>query len=122
MTSPDPARSPLLELRDAMRAFAAERDWEQFHTPKNLASALAVEAAELMEPFQWLTPEQSAQLDAPTKARVADEIADVLLYLVRLADRLDIDIAAAARAKLAKNAEKYPVDRSRGSARKYTEL
>jgi NTP pyrophosphatase (non-canonical NTP hydrolase) len=118
----EPTRSPLHELRDAMRAFAAERDWEQFHTPKNLASALAVEAAELMEPFQWLTPEQSAHLDDTTKARVADEIADVLLYLVRLADKLDIDVAEAARAKLVANAAKYPADKSRGSARKYTEL
>jgi NTP pyrophosphatase (non-canonical NTP hydrolase) len=122
MDAHDAPQSPLIELRDAMRRFAAERDWDQFHTPKNLASALAIEAAELMEPFQWLTPEQSAQLDAATKGRVAEEIADVLLYLVRLADRLDIDVAEAARAKLVANAAKYPVDRSRGSARKYTEL
>jgi NTP pyrophosphatase (non-canonical NTP hydrolase) len=112
----------LLRLRDALRAFAAERDWDQFHTPKNLATALSVEAAELLEPFQWLTDEQSRQLSAQARAAVEQEMADVLLYLVRLADKLDVDLGAAARAKIARNAEKYPVDRSRGSSRKYTEL
>jgi NTP pyrophosphatase (non-canonical NTP hydrolase) len=108
-------------LRDAMRAFIAERDWEQFHSPKNLAMALSVEAAELVEHFQWLTEEQSRTLDAAARAPVADELADVLLYLVRIADELGIDLHAAARAKMTRNAEKYPVEKARGSARKYTE-
>jgi NTP pyrophosphatase (non-canonical NTP hydrolase) len=109
-------------LRDALRRFAAARDWEQFHTPKNLAMALAVEAAELLEHFQWLTAAQSARLDARRKRAVADEIADVLLYLTRLADVLGIDALAAARRKIRINARKYPVSRAKGNARKYTEL
>ena len=118
MTTPDTA-TELTALRDALRAFAAERDWEQFHTPKNLAAALAVEAAELLEPFQWLTPEEAAKLTPEQHAAVREEMADVLLYLVRLADRLDVDLLAAARDKLRANALKYPVERSKGSARKY---
>lgn len=119
----DPVSSPgLIELRDALRRFSAERDWDQFHTPKNLASALCVEAAELLEHFQWLTDAESANLDTAQRAQVREEIADVLLYLVRLADRLDVDLIAAARDKLALNARKYPVDKARGNRRKYTEL
>ena len=114
--------SDLTTLRDAMRAFVAERDWAQFHSPKNLAMALSVEAAELVEHFQWLTEEQSRTLDAAARAPVADELADVLLYLVRIADELGIDLHAAAQAKMARNAEKYPVEKARGSARKYTEF
>jgi NTP pyrophosphatase (non-canonical NTP hydrolase) len=110
---------PLLELRDALRAFAAERDWDQFHSPRNLATALAVEAAELLEPFQWLTDEQSRCLPPETRAAVEEELADVLLYLLRLADKLDVDLLQAARAKILRNAEKYPVAKSRGSSRKY---
>ena len=110
------------ELREALRAFAAERDWDQFHSPRNLATALAVEAAELLEPFQWLTEEQGRSLPPDTRAAVEEEMADVLLYLVRLADRLDVDLAAAARAKIAKNAQKYPVEKARGSSRKYDAL
>ena len=113
---------PLRDLRDELRAFAAERDWDQFHSPRNLATALAVEAAELLEPFQWLTEEQSRALPPETRAAVEEELADVLLYLVRLADKLDVDLAAAARAKITKNAEKYPVEKSRGSSRKYDAL
>jgi NTP pyrophosphatase (non-canonical NTP hydrolase) len=112
----------LLQLRDALRAFAAERDWDQFHSPRNLATALSVEAAELLEPFQWLTDEQSRSLPPDARAAVEQELADVLLYLVRLADKLDVDLAAAARAKIARNAEKYPVEKSRGSSRKYDTL
>lgn len=112
----------LIELRDALRAFAAERDWDQFHSPRNLATALAVEAAELLEPFQWLNDEQGANLSPQARAAVEQEMADVLLYLVRLADRLDVDLAAAARAKIVKNGAKYPVEKSRGSSRKYTEI
>jgi NTP pyrophosphatase (non-canonical NTP hydrolase) len=113
---------PLIQLRDALRVFAAERDWDQFHSPRNLATALAVEAAELLEPFQWLDDEQSANLSPETRAAVEQEMADVLLYLVRLADRLDVDLAAAARGKIVKNGEKYPVGKSCGSSRKYTEI
>lgn len=112
----------LLRLRDALRDFAAERDWDQFHSPRNLATALAVEAAELLEPFQWLTDEQGRDLPPDTRAAVEQELADVLLYLVRLADRLDIDLEQAALAKIARNAEKYPVEKARGSSRKYDAL
>jgi NTP pyrophosphatase (non-canonical NTP hydrolase) len=112
----------LTSLRDELRAFAAERDWDQFHSPRNLATALSVEAAELLEPFQWLTEEQGRNLPPEVRTAVEEEIADVLLYLVRLADRLDVDLAAAARAKIARNAAKYPIDKARGSARKYTHL
>jgi NTP pyrophosphatase (non-canonical NTP hydrolase) len=112
----------LHDLRDQLRAFAAARDWDQFHSPRNLATALAVEAAELLEPFQWLTDEQSRALPPETRAAVEEELADVLLYLVRLADKLDIDLATAARAKIARNAEKYPVEKARGSSRKYDAL
>jgi NTP pyrophosphatase (non-canonical NTP hydrolase) len=113
---------PLVELRDALRSFAAERDWDQFHSPRNLAAALAVEAAELLEPFQWLTDEQSRELSAVSRASVEQEMADVLLYLVRLADKLEVDLERAARAKIALNAQKYPVEKARGSNRKYDEL
>jgi NTP pyrophosphatase (non-canonical NTP hydrolase) len=110
------------QLRDKIRAFAREREWEPFHTPKNLSMALIVEAAELVEHFQWLTPEQSAALDDKTREEVAQEVADILIYLTRLADVLGIDLAQAADNKLALNARKYPVEKSRGSAAKYTEL
>jgi NTP pyrophosphatase (non-canonical NTP hydrolase) len=116
------ARPSLAALRSALREFAAERDWDQFHTPKNLAAALSVEAAELLEHFQWLTAAESAQLPPEKLAAVRDEIADVLLYLLRLADILDVDVLAAAGEKLLRNAEKYPVEKSRGNRRKYTEL
>lgn len=112
-------RDSLDRLQAALRAFARRRDWEQFHTPKNLAMALAVEAAELLEHFQWLTPEQSAVIPAKRKKAVADEIADVLIYITRLADALGIDPIAAARRKLVINARKYPVTLARGNAVKY---
>ena len=112
----------LTVLRDALRTFSAERDWDQFHTPKNLAMALAGEAGEVIEHFQWLTADQSAALDDDTRAAVALELADVLLYLVRLADVLDIDLAIAARRKLAINGERYPVGLARGRADKYDRL
>jgi NTP pyrophosphatase (non-canonical NTP hydrolase) len=112
----------LTALRDALRRFAADRDWDKFHSPKNLASALAVESAELLEHFQWLTEAESAALGGPTRAKVAEELADVLLYLIRLADRLDVDLLSAARAKIEHNAQKYPIDKARGIARKYNEL
>ena len=112
----------LQALRAEIRAFAQARDWEQFHTPKNLAMAMIVEAAELVEQFQWLSPEQSQHLDEETRARVAQEVADVLIYLTRLADVLDIDPLQAAFDKIAVNAVKYPVDKARGHSKKYDQL
>ena len=106
------------ELRQRLREFARERDWEQFHSPKNLAMALIVEAAELVEHFQWLTQAQSQTLDTEKREQVAQELADIFIYLVRLADRLDIDLLDAAERKIVLNARKYPADRVRGSARK----
>lgn len=114
--------SDLQSLTESLRAFAKERDWEQFHSPKNLASALTVEAAELLEHFQLLTEEQSRNLPVQKKADVAAEAADVLLYLLQLCDKLQIDLVEAARLKLIVNAAKYPVDRARGSSKKYTEI
>ena len=111
----------LHELQQRLAAFAAARDWEQFHSPKNLAMALSVEAAELVEEFQWLTEEQSRQLDAERRERVRLELADVFIYLLRISDRLGIDLLAAADAKIALNERKYPAERVRGDARKYTE-
>ena len=112
----------LTGLRDALRTFAAERDWDQFHSPRNLATALAVEAAELLEPFQWLTPEQSLNLPAPKKEAVRQEMADVLIYLVSLANCLEVDLLKAAEDKLAINAAKYPVEKAKGSCAKSHEL
>lgn len=109
------------DLAARLRAFARERDWEQFHAPKNLAMALAVEAAELMEHFQWLTEQQSGDLTPAAKQEVAAELADVFIYTVRLADRLGIDLGPAVEAKILVNAAKYPAEKSRGSARKYTD-
>ncbi|HEX5337781.1 MAG TPA: nucleotide pyrophosphohydrolase [Gallionella sp.] len=115
-----PHQSDLLMLRDKLRAFADARDWNQFHSPKNLSMALMVEVAELMEHFQWLTEAQSAALEKRHKAEVADELADVLLYLVRLSDKLGVDLREAALHKLEKNALKYPAGQVRGSAKKYS--
>ena len=109
-------------LRARIAAFAAERDWDQFHNPKNLAMAVATEAGELVEHFQWLTPAQAASLPPAAREEVALECADVLLFLLRLCDKLDIDLAAAAEKKLALNARKYPVEKSRGRATKYNKL
>ena len=110
------------DLREQLRKFAADRDWDQFHSPKNLAMALSAEAGELLEIFQWLSEAQSRELTPEQHAAAADEIADVLLYLVRLSDRLQIDPIAAASHKMLMNADKYPVDKSRGNSRKYTKL
>jgi NTP pyrophosphatase (non-canonical NTP hydrolase) len=101
----------LTDLRDALRDFAAARDWRQYHTPKNLAMAMIVEAAELVEHFQWATPEESLAPPPGKLAEIRDEVADTLIYLVELADALDIDLLAAARDKIAKNAVKYPAPR-----------
>jgi NTP pyrophosphatase (non-canonical NTP hydrolase) len=105
-------------LQRQLREFAAERDWEQFHSPKNLAMALAAEAGELLELFQWQSESESADPAPAQKTAVAHEIADVLIYLLRLADRLDIDFDAAVSDKLRINAEKYPVALSKGNATK----
>ncbi|HET7924352.1 MAG TPA: nucleotide pyrophosphohydrolase [Rhodanobacteraceae bacterium] len=111
----------LRALQQRLAAFAAARDWEQFHSPKNLAMALSVEVAELVEEFQWLTEAESNALDAERHDRVRLELADVFIYLLRLADRLDVDLMRAADDKIALNERKYPADRVRGDSRKYTE-
>ncbi len=120
MTRQTTRRPTLASLRNQQRRFAEARDWPQFHTPKNLAMALSVEAAELLECFQWLTPEQSAQITGRERHAVEEEVADVLLYLLRLSDVLGIDLLQAAQRKMAVNARKYPVALARGSARKYS--
>lgn len=112
----------LRELSQQLDLFARERDWHQFHSPKNLASALTVEAGELLEHFQWLTEEQSRALTPEKTQAVGEEVADVLFYLIQLANALGIDPVAAAQVKLQLNAQKYPVDRARGSAKKYNEI
>ena len=108
-------------LRDRLRAFALERDWDQFHTPKNLSMALIAEAAELVEHFQWVDGAKSHLLEEKLRPSVEEEIADIFIYLVRIADKLNIDLYDAAERKIAINARKYPADRVRGSAKKYTE-
>jgi NTP pyrophosphatase (non-canonical NTP hydrolase) len=111
----------LAQLRDIVRQFVDERDWDQFHTPKNLASALSVEAAELLEHFQWLQHGRIEELGANKLVEVKHEMADVLVYLVRLADKLDVDLLAAVEEKMVLNRAKYPADQVRGDARKYYE-
>lgn len=113
--------APLSSLTERLRHFAAERDWDQFHSPKNLAMALTGEAGELAAEFQWLTEDQSLGLDSERLARVQEEAADVLLYLVRLADKLNFDLIEAAHRKIEINESRYPADKVFGSARKYTE-
>ncbi len=112
----------LTELAAAVREFGRERDWHLYHTPKNLAAALVVEAAELLEPFQWLTPEESQNLPEHKRTAVQQEMADVLIYLVSLANVLEVDLLRAAEEKLAINARKYPVHKAKGSCAKYDEL
>jgi NTP pyrophosphatase (non-canonical NTP hydrolase) len=111
----------LTELRTLTRQFANERDWEQFHTPKNLAMALSVEAAELAEHFQWLRTGADDELDEAKRIGIRHELADVLLYLVQLADKTGVDLRAATLEKMALNAQKYPAAQVRGDARKYNE-
>jgi dCTP diphosphatase len=112
----------LQELREKLRGFTEERDWQQFHTPKNLATALSVEAAELLEPFQWLKTGEVRELTPDSLAAIRYEMADVLNYLVMLADSLDVDLLAAAHEKIQLNAQKYPIEAARGNAQKYTQL
>lgn len=111
----------LAELQQRLREFAAARDWDQFHSPKNLSMALAVEASELLEIFQWLTEDQSRKLGAARLEQARLEAADVFIYLLRFADVAGIDLVRAAEEKIALNEEKYPVERVRGDSRKYTE-
>jgi dCTP diphosphatase len=110
------------QLEKKLETFAVERDWNKYHSPKNLSMALAIEASELLEEFQWLTEEESRNLGADKLQRVRDEAGDVFICLLRLASKLKIDLMEAAEQKLAKNAIKYPVEKSRGNARKYTEF
>jgi NTP pyrophosphatase (non-canonical NTP hydrolase) len=114
-------QSDLASLRDLLRQFADERDWDKFHTPKNLATALSVEASELLEPFQWLTSGDKRELDERKQAAVRQEMADVLLYLVRLADKLDVDLYQACLEKMDINRLKYPAEKVRGDSRKYSD-
>ncbi|MDO9205359.1 MAG: nucleotide pyrophosphohydrolase [Methylotenera sp.] len=111
----------LEELRQRISAFVEERDWVQFHTPKNLAMAMIVEAAELVEHFQWSTPQESQQLTPEKREAVSHELADTFVYLLRIAEVLHIDLIEAANQKIELNAKKYPVEKARGSNAKYTE-
>ena len=110
------------QLRTRIREFAEARDWQQFHSPKNLAMALIVEAAELVEHFQWLTEAQSQDLSAEKLAQVGEELADIQIYLIRIADQLKVDLLEAVDKKIQVNALKYPVDKARGSTKKYNEF
>lgn len=112
----------LTKIAKDLEEFAVKRDWNQFHSPKNLSMALSVEVAELVEEFQWLTEEQSAKLATEKLAKVKDEIGDIMIYLVRLSSKLGIDLISAANDKILKNEKKYPVDKAKGNAKKYTEL
>lgn len=115
-------KDSLNHLIEEIRVFSEERDWQQFHSPKNLSMALVVEASEILEIFQWLTREESQGLKGARLARVKEEIGDVLIYLIRLADRLSISPVDAAHEKLRKNRKKYPIEKARGNAKKYTEF
>jgi NTP pyrophosphatase (non-canonical NTP hydrolase) len=117
----DGALGDLAQLRELVRAFVDERDWDQFHSPKNLASALSVEAAELLEHFQWLQHGRADELGPDKLVEVRHEMADVLVYLVRLADKLDVDLMVAVQEKMVLNRAKYPAEQVRGDARKYYE-
>jgi NTP pyrophosphatase (non-canonical NTP hydrolase) len=108
-------------IKNKLNTFVQERDWDQFHSPKNLSMALAIEVAEIMEHFQWLTEAQSQVIDDTRLQEIKDEIGDVLIYLIRLSDKLNIDLLQAAYDKLEKNNKKYPTDMVRGKALKYNE-
>lgn len=124
MASPHDSTTTLADLKTRVLAFVRERDWEQFHSPKNLSMALAAETGELMEHFLWATPEQSRAIaDDPVKrAKIADELADVVIYALEFANITGLDIAVAIDAKMAANALKYPVEKARGRSEKYTDL
>jgi dCTP diphosphatase len=110
------------KIKLRLRDFAKARDWDQYHSPKNLSMALSAEVAEIVEHFQWLTEEQSKRLPQEKFDEVKTELADTLIYLIRLADKLDIDLLVAALSKIELNEQKYPVDKAKGNAKKYTEL
>ena len=118
------ATTTTAELKASVLAFVRARDWEQFHAPKNLSMALAAEAGELMEHFLWATPEESRQiaLDPVKRAKIAEELADVVIYALEFANATGLDVAAAIEAKMAANAKKYPVEKARGRSEKYTDL
>ncbi|VAW63813.1 hypothetical protein MNBD_GAMMA11-715 [hydrothermal vent metagenome] len=116
------SNNDLTKLKHRLREFAQARDWDQFHSPKNLSMALSAEVAEIIEHFQWLTEEQSRSLPENKLKEVETELADTLIYLVRLADKLDIDLLKAAQDKIESNEQRYPVDKAKGNAKKYTEL
>ena len=113
--------SDLNAIKLRLRDFAEARDWEQFHSPKNLSMALSVEVSEIVEHFQWLTDDQSKTLPKDKLAEVETELADTLIYLIRLADKLDLDLLKAAQNKIEVNEQKYPIDKAKGNAKKYTE-
>ena len=104
----------VIELREVVRQFVEERDWKQFHSPKNLSMALAIEASELMEHFQWISPEASRELDIAAKQQAAEELADVMCYALAIANEMEIDLASTLQAKMVKNRTKYPADEYRG--------
>jgi dCTP diphosphatase len=110
----------LQQLREKMADFVREREWNQFHTPKNISMSIAIEAAELMEHFQWLTVEQSKNLDSGALADIGEELADIVIYSLSMANFLDIDLSDTVLAKMEKNSRKYPKDQVRGKAHKYT--
>lgn len=124
MTPMQDATTTVAALRERVLAFARERDWEQFHSPKNLSMALAAEAGELMEHFLWTDSAASGEVarDPAKREKIADEIADVVIYALEFANVTQLDLAAAIEAKLTRNAAKYPVEKARGNAKKYTEL
>ena len=110
------------KIKNRLEKFALDRDWHRYHSPKNLSMALSKEAAELLEEFQWLTEDESRNPGPEKLARIKDEIGDVLICLLQLASKLNIDVIKAAEIKIVKNAKKYPVDKSKGNAKKYTEF
>ena len=110
----DDTQTSVQDLRQVVRQFVEERDWKQFHSPKNLSMALAIEAAELMEHFQWITSDESRQFDAAAKAAVGEELADVMCYALAMANELELDIARTLHSKMKKNRTKYPIDDFRG--------
>jgi len=113
-------QTTLQELKERMAAFVRERDWEQYHAPKNLSMSIAIEAAELMEHFQWLTVEQSKALDAEALEEIGEELADIVIYALSMANTLGLDLSETVLAKMAKNIRKYPKEKVRGKSHKYT--
>ena len=111
----------ITKIQNQLNNFASEREWEQFHTPKNLSMALSVEASELVEIFQWLTPEESNSPDQRQLDSIQSEVADIAMYLIRICDVLEIDLERAIEEKLIQNGSKYPVELSKGSAKKYNQ-